>query len=257
MNDTLTMEEAGVIFSHERPEGALSFLASRSRSSSRTLTPSAIEVFRGCSDAINELLRSAVEARSAAEYSRIYGAAFPKYVALSFAMSHFAAAVVPKPVIERLTRESISEMEADFRDKGLDTFGSAVRDQAIFTVWTLRKINELVTQIVTTKLDDSKVADDQECRTSFNFNTFRAQFSLDCLNVALRDGDAIYPEVLEQLTDGLRAMVNAYAWARRGLEARIPAEPIVVTLAAIDDEDRTLMEASFEEASEILNREGT
>jgi hypothetical protein len=250
------MEEAGMIFSHERPEGALSFLASRSKSSSRTLSPSAVEVFKGCADASEQLLRSAIETRSGAEFKRVFEAAFPKYVALTFAMSHFAGAVVPKPVIERLTRESICEMEADFRDRGLDAFGTAVRDQAIFTVWTLRKISELVTQIVATKLDDAKKKEDDEYRSHFNINTFRAQFSLDCLNLALQDGDAIYPEVLEQLIDGLRSMVNAYAWARRGLEARVPSEQPSVTLSALDDEDRDLMEASFDEAAAILNREG-
>ncbi len=256
MNNALTMEEAEMIFSHERPEGALSFLASRSKSSSRTLTPAAVEVFRGCSDAANQLLRTAIETRSGAEFRRVFETSFPKYVALTFAMSHYASAVVPKPVIERLTRESICEMEADFRDKGLNAFGAAVRDQAIFTVWTLRKISELVTQIVAIKLDDSKKKEDDEYRSNFNINTFRAQFSLDCLNVALRDGDAIYPEVLEQLIDGLRAMVNAYAWARRGLEARVPTGQPAVVLSALDDEDRDLMEASFDEAATILNREG-
>jgi hypothetical protein len=252
----LTMEEAGITFGHESPEGALSFLASRSKSSARTLSPSAIEVFKGCGDAVNQLVRSAVESRSGAEFARVYHSAFPRYVALSFAMSHFASAVVPKPVIERLTRESICEMEADFRDKGVEAFGAAVRDQAVFTVWTLRKISELITQIVAANLDEANAHEDEECRTSFNLNTFRAQFSLDCLNMALRDGDAIYPEVLEKLIDGLRAMVNAYTWARRGLEARVPSEQPVIAASVLSADDRELMEVSFEGASEILNREG-
>lgn len=239
-----------------RDERVLSFLASRSRSSSRTLAPSSVDVLRGCGEAVNQLVRSAIETRTKTEFDRMFETSFPKYVALMFAISHYASAVVPKPVLERLTRESICEMEAEFKDKGLDSFGSAVRDQALFTVWTLRKISELVTQIVAIKLDDSRKKEDAEHCSNFNVNTLRAQFCLDCLNLALRDGNAIYPEVLEQVSEGLRAMVNAYGWARRCLEAGIPSEQPVVALSTLDDEDRDLMEASFDEASAILNREG-
>jgi hypothetical protein len=51
-------------------------------------------------------------------------------------------------------------------------------------------------------------------------------------------------------------MVNAYAWARRGLEARSPSEEPTLALTALDDEDRELMDFSLDEASTILNREG-
>ncbi len=255
MNNALTIEDVGLTFGHERPEGLLSFLASRSRSSSRTLSPSDLEVFGGCDEAVTQILRSAIETRSGAEFRRLFESDFPKYVALTLAMSHYASAVVPKPVLDRLTRETICEMEADFRDKGLETFGAAVRDQALFTVWTLRKISELVTQIVATKLDDAKKAEDAEYSSNFNINTFRAQFSLDCLNLALQHGDAIYPEVLEQLIENLRAMVNAYAWARRGLEIRSQLQEPAVAMSALDDEDRALMDVSFDEASDILGRE--
>lgn len=256
MYNVATMKELVSPFNHERPEGTLSFLASRSQSSSRVLTPSAVEVFKGCAEGIKQILCTAINTRSGAEFDRVFETDFPKYTALAMAMSHFATAMVPKPVLDRLTRESICEMEADFRDKGLATFGLAVRDQAMFTVWTLRKINELVTQIVTAKIDESKKIEDAEYCSNFNFYTFLAHFSLDCLRMALQVGQPVYPEVLERLINGMRAMVNAYAWARRGLEARIPAEEPSFTLAELDDEDRDLMAASFGEASDLMDREG-
>jgi len=256
MHNVVTIEEAGFPFIHERPEGILSFLASRSKNSSRVLTPSAVDVFTGCAEAIKQLLRTTIETRTGAEFDRVFESEFPKYVALAMAMSHFASAMVERPVLERLTRESICEMEADFREKGLAAFGSAVRDQAMFTVWTLRKINELVTQILAAKLEDSKKKEDAEYCANFNFHTFNAHFSLDCLNMALDINQPVYPEVLEKLTNGLRSMVNAYAWARRGLDARIPTQEPNFTLAELDDEDRELMEASFGEASALMDSEG-
>jgi len=255
MNPAATVDEAGLILSHERLEGVLSFLVSRAKGSARALTPSAFDVFKGCADAVNQMLRSVIEARSAAEFERIFDASFSRYVAVNLAMAHFAKAVVPKHVLERLTRESICEMEADFRDKGLAALGSAGRDQALFTVWTLRKINELVTQIMAAGLDESRKEADAEFCVNFNVSVFHAQFGLDCLNMALQSGQAIYPEVMERLIDCLRGMVNAYAWARRGVEGRLPTTEAPVTLSPPDEEDRALMDFSLTEAGDALSGE--
>jgi hypothetical protein len=171
------------------------------------------------------------------------------------AISHYATAVIQKPVIEQLVRESICEMEADFRDKGLAAFGATVRDQAMFTVWTLRKINELTTQISATPVVSSQKAADKEYCSNFNLNALRAQFSLDCLDMALEDDRAIYPEVLEELVDGMRAMVNAYTWARRGLDIRIPRVETFPQTSLADNEDMALMDLSFSGAFEWFDNE--
>ncbi len=241
--------------SRERPEGALSFLAARSKSSARSLAPSINDVLMSCSEIVSKLVSSAIEIRTAAEFAKFCERAVPKYVALNLAMSQVATALVARPVLERLTRESISEMEADFRDKAVDVFGVAVRDQALFTVWTLRKISELVSQIVAAEIDPSKKAEDNEYCTNFNVAIFVAHFALDCLQMAMDTSRPIYPEVQEKLTDHLRAMVNAYAWARRGLAARISVAEAVEAPPALDDEDRALMDASFDEMSFILDGE--
>ena len=98
MNSAMAMEE-GLICRAERPEGLLSFLVSRAKSKERSLTPSASEVLRGCGDAVNQILRTAIEARSKADFDRVFGDSFPKYAALTMAISHFATAVIQKPVI--------------------------------------------------------------------------------------------------------------------------------------------------------------
>jgi len=252
MSSALTIEASGMDFRHERPEGLMSFLVSRSKSSTRSLTPSSSEVLRGCWDAIEQILRSAIESRTKADYERIFESSFPKYVSLTSAISHFATAVIPKPVREQLVRETICELEVDFRDKGLVNFGATVRDQAMFTVWTLRKVSELTTQIMEAPLDKSRRTDDEEFCCNFNINALRAQFSLDCLETSLRTDRAIYPEVLEEIVDGLRSMVNAYTWARRGLELRVPSEELILEISPVDDEDRALLDFSLSVASEWL-----
>jgi hypothetical protein len=251
MNTDLTLDEMQIC-RPERPEGLLSFLVSRSKSAVRSLTPSASDVLRGCADAINQILRTAIETRSKTDFDRVFSESFSKYAGLTMAVSHYATAVIEKPVIEQLIRESICEMEADFRTKGLAAFGATVRDQAMFTVWTLRKISELTAQINVTPVIEAQRDNDREFCRNFNFNALNAQFSLDCLNTALDDNRAIYPEVLEELVDGLRAMVNAYTWARRGLELRIPSEELTSQVSPMEAEDVALMDFSFSEAPEWM-----
>ena len=251
MNIALTADEAGMTLQSERLEGILSFLASRSKSSARTLSPNISEVFNGCAAQLRGILGSIIESRTRADYQREFQRSFSKYVGLTLAMSHFASAVIPRESIERLSRESICELEADFRDKGMDAFGEDVRNQALFTVWTLRKVNDLVDQIIAAKLDDSqKKADSASC-VKFNFHLFRAQFGLDCLNLAIETNKAIYTEVIDELTDGLKSMVNAYAHARQGLELRVPTVEPALTIAPMDDEDRALLDISLRSAGDL------
>jgi hypothetical protein len=258
MNTALTLEQEELFCRPEGPEGLLSSLVSRAKNAKRSLAPSASDVLAGCADATNVILRTAIETRTKSEYDRVFNNLFPKYAALTWAISHFATAVIQRPLLEQLVRESICELEADFRDKGLAAFGAAVRDQAMFTVWTLRKINELTDQIVAVPVPSEKKAEDAEFSGKFNINALRAQFSLDCLNAALDCERAIYPEVLEQLIDGLRAMVDAYTWARRGLEIRIPSpEPGETPGIFSDVEDEGMINFAFSAVSDWKENEGT
>ena len=248
MNTAITMEAAGLSLCNEKPlEGVLSFLASRSKEPSRELSKSAGEVFDGIAGVMDQLLTILIEKRTAGDFSAAFNEAFPKYFAMTLSLSRFAHAVVPPQVIDRLVGESLCEMESDFRAKALTVFGTAVRDQAMFTVWTLRKINDLVTQIAATKIEKSKKKEDREFATQFNIHVVRAHFSLDCLNIALRLDRPIYPEVMGELTDGLRSMVNAYAWARRGAALRAPTVEAPVESRAWDEEDENLLSASMQD----------
>jgi hypothetical protein len=247
MNSALA---TGEMFRDERHEGLMSFLVSRSKKAVRSLTPSTAEVLHGCSSAIDQILLRAVQTRTKAEFQNVFDAAFPKYVSLSMAISHFATAVIQKSVREQLIRESIGEMEMDFKDKGLAAFGAEVRDQAIFTVWTLRKVNDLTTQIIATPLPKDQENEDEEYCTKFNLHALRAQFNLDCLDASLKSKQAIYPEVLEEVVDGLRSMVNAYTWARRGLEIRLPSVEESVEHHPLTSDDLDLMDFAFNQVED-------
>src|SRR5258708_2157433 len=242
MNSALTLEDAALVFREEGLlDGALGFLSSRSRKS-RELSLPAGDVFKGVAAALDQLVIPVIETRTAVEFNAAATAAFPKYMALTLALSRVAHAIVPSEVVERMTREFICELETDFRDKALSAFGATARDQAMFTIWTLRKINDLLIRITSLKLENFNVKEDRKFRSHFAIYALRGQFSLDCLNMALQLNRPIYPEVMTELIDGLRFMVNAYTWARRGLDLRLPQElPRLEAQVPDDDEDEYLL----------------
>src|SRR5690242_7551393 len=117
MNPTLAAEDLTLTSGTQGPDLVLRVLASRSKHSARQLSAPASEVFSGIRDAVDQLLSSAIEARNAAEFDQIFSAAFPKYTSITLSLSAFANAMVPTDTINRMARESICEMESDFRDK--------------------------------------------------------------------------------------------------------------------------------------------
>lgn len=254
MDTALTLTEAEQAFANDRPvDSVLVFLASRSRKSARELPAPASEVFKGIAEVADQLVMNVIEKRTAAEFKEAFESSFPKYAAITLSLSQFASVIVTPDVRERLTRESICELEADFRDKALVLFGASARDQAMFTIWTLRKISDLLTQIAVVKMDGPKEAQDREYCQHFNFFALRAKFSLDCLNMALHLNRALYPDVMEGLKDGLRSMVNAYAWARRGASLRTPTEELPFEAAESDDEDEELLRASMQDMALLVD----
>lgn len=248
MNEALTIEAAGLVLQNQRPaERVLAALASRSKNSSRELSEPISDVFKGVASVLDRLVMNVIEKRTGAEFEAAFAEDFPKYASLTSALSRIAIEIVPPEVVERLTRESICEMETDFRDKALASFGAAIRDQAMFTIWTLRKINDTVIQIANTKIDPSKRKEDEEYSSNFNITALWAHFSLDCLNMSLRLNRPIYPEVMAPLIDGLRAIVNAYTWARRGLDLRLPQQEVLVEQHVDDAEDEMLLHSSMKD----------
>ncbi len=142
----------------------------------------------------------------------------------------------------RLSHEAFSGMEAELREGALGAFGSAVRDQALFTVWTIRKIADLSERIgKAPALSRPQTVADFELFQNFALHTMMTGFNLDCLLRSMRLSKAIYPEVLEVIINGLRSVVNAYALVRRALDLRIPTLEQELSPVEWDDEDEALL----------------
>src|ERR1700678_1380575 len=88
---------------------------------SRDLSLSAADLVRNISSILEVLVSSALERRTAAEFTAVRSELFPKYFEGVLAYSNLVKIVVPPLVLERLAAQSLSEMDATFRDKGTES----------------------------------------------------------------------------------------------------------------------------------------
>ncbi len=83
-------------------------------------------------------------------------AIFGDYARAVISLSGLIHMVVPEPAIEKLLTESFCEMAAEFKDQGLVRFGAPAKEQAIFTIWTLRRTSSLIAKALQLALVDAR-----------------------------------------------------------------------------------------------------
>ena len=219
---------------------------------SRLLSAVAGQVVRTISSVLEDLVLSVLEKRTAAEFQAKRQEVFPKYFEAMHALSTLTGIVIPDDqILDRVSNEFFCEMEAVARDQAVEVFGSDVRDQLMFTIWTLRKTTDLSRQILAAPLSPEKQEANSEFSSSYAQTAIWTRFHLDCILKSIELRRPLHPEVHELVRDGLRAAVNAYTWARRGLDLRLPendADPPAVEWD--DEEQRLLDEATHDLVSE-------
>lgn len=244
MSQTLELPAIGI---REAPPFVVS-------SSARQTSGTVEDLVKSIGSALDGLFLAAIEKRTAAEFQAFWNQMFPNYAKIMYGLGTLSAALIPAATLEQLTFDSLCEMEADFRDNAVAAFGSAMRDQAIFTAWTLRKINDLGKQLSKALPDESKKGDDSFYSSYYLVHGLRMRFGLDCLRSSMHHGRAIYPEVLAVISDHLRSAVDAYAWLRQAVDLRHKVEEPVLPFIPLDDEDREFLEASaYEFADEPID----
>jgi hypothetical protein len=214
----------------------------------RLLSAAAGEMVRSISAILEDLVLCALEKRTAADFDALRNEVFPKYFEAMRALSSLTTIMVPGHVIDRVSNEFFCEMEAECREYALAAFGAEVRDQLMFTIWTLRKTSDLCRMIVAAPaVPENRKVLDSEVSFKYAQTVVWARFHMDCLFKAMQLRRPIHPEVYGLVIDGLRGAVNAYAWARQGLDLRVPRSEPTVASVEWDEEDRALLnEATFD-----------
>jgi len=180
------------------------------------------EVVRNVVSVIDDLVSACVEKRTAEDFAAVRAVLYPQYFVAMRALGDIARIVLPEQTIDRLSTESFSEMEADFRQLGPSAFGSDLTDRGIFTVWMLRKIHDLAQEVLNAPSSPESTAKDGDLGMEFVNLAMWNRFHVDCLIKSMRSNKPIYPDVSEPIRDGLRMAVNAYACIRKWADLRSP-----------------------------------
>jgi hypothetical protein len=221
------------------------FLCAPSKQSAKQLSISSEEMIKNICTILDRIVVNAIEKQTNNEFVAYRDAEFPTYLKAMRAFADYASLTIPKEVLDQLANNSFSEMEENLSEHG-DAFGLAVRDQAIFTVWTFKKIRVLIKKILDNQnvLEEHKNADN-ELAAKFGTYILWARFHLDCLTASLRTHKPIYPGVRDTIADGLRAAVNAYAYVKQGVDLRVPVNEPKVGAVEWDQEDQELLDSSM------------
>jgi hypothetical protein len=223
---------------------------------SHELSLDAQELFTKIAEVRTNLVLTTIEAQSREHFRKVRDRVFDDVVRTDRALGSLAKVMVPTPTLDRITWQAFAELEADLSQHGMRKFGEMAKEQAIFTVWTLRKINRLLSKIVESgPLLGDLAAKDREISKEFSFYLLWAYFNLECLVASMRFDKPIQIDVLDEICDGLRAAVNAYGLLRQGLDLRFPLEPEPPENMVWTEEDEELLASSMDDM-ETMEIEG-
>lgn len=203
------------------------------------------ELVREIVAVIDGLITTCVDQHTATGFVKAREEMFPQYVAAVTALGSLTRIILPKQTIERISLESFSEIEADFRDLGETTIGADLTERGLFTLWTLRKIYDLAKEIETYEIPKENAKEDADKAREFVRYALWTRFHLDCLMKSTRTNRPVYPEVTEHLRDGLRAAVNTYAHIRQWADIRNPRPDVDPGPIEWTDDDQILLEDSM------------
>jgi hypothetical protein len=221
-------------------------MPSEAGSSTKQLSGSANDLVGAVVSVLSAMVLRTMEERTAESFEKIRADVFPRYFAAMIALGSLLRVTVPEKDIAWLTAQSLSELEADFRDSGAAAFGEDLRDRGIFTVWILRKIYDLAEEMGKASAAGAVSLESIENTKQFAVSAVWARFHIDCLVKSMRSQKPIFPDVVDSIRDGLRGTVNAYAWLRREVDKQIGAdvEP-VLSPVEWDTDDELLLSDSM------------
>ncbi|MGI8992168.1 MAG: hypothetical protein ACR2I2_21635 [Bryobacteraceae bacterium] len=211
------------------------------------------DLFRQVGQIKDGLIVAAIGKRTADEFTAAALKSFNDYARVLRAKSDLLQVILKndRAATEVLINQSLSELEADFRDHGEQRFGTAVSDQAAFTLWTIRKTANIIWKlfdpnVMGVALSASSKKKSDALGSSFALYSSWAQFHLECLTASMRLNKAIYPDVIPAILDGLRSEVNAYAIAKQMVDLYLPpVEETPDIPYQWDEEDDELLASSM------------
>jgi hypothetical protein len=195
---------------------------------------------------LDRQLFGVLESRSAEEFSQRREEVFSKYVRALRALSDTMSNMLPESELEVLSDGATKALAADIEKQRGVSFGNALTDQAVFTLWTLGKIRSLGRKIYAAgKPPAESQGADLVLLKEYRLTSLWAQFHMDIACAAMKFKKILPEDVQAVICDGLRAVVNAYAVMREALSLRTKVEEVPPVNLPWDEEDERLLAASM------------
>jgi hypothetical protein len=213
------------------------------------------DALKKLSQVTDSLILTTIEKRTAADFTSTAMKLFNSYVRTLRVKSDFLHVILKNDLqaTAQVVNRSLNALEFDFKDYGTKQFGSALTEQAEFTIWTRRKTTKLVWKLFDPEVLNHIPAPDalelgKKLYSDFALAAAWSQFHLDCLSTAMHMKRAIYPAVVPAIVEGLRTEVNAYAIAKQMIDLYLP--PVAeehLEPYSWGEEDEELLASSMED----------
>lgn len=205
------------------------------------------ELLRGLKSVLENQLLAILEARSALEFINVRNTVWPKYIKARRAFMDTFSNLAPESTIETIAKECASGISEDIQKQRGIRFGDALTDQAVFSLWTFRKISELAKAVNSAGTPSDKEAD-RKLHAEYDLCSMWGMLHLDLVTIAMKFKKTIPEDIQESICEGLRIIVNVYAILKDAMALRAPqAEAPLATALPWDDEDEKLLALSMKD----------
>lgn len=219
-------------------------LPSETERATKQLSGSAKDFVRSVVSIVDSMVRRTIEERTSESFVKIRAEIFPQYFAAMVSLGSLLTVIVSPHDMDWMVTQSLSELEAEFREGGAAAFGLELRDRGIFTVYALRKISDLAGEL---KGASAPKVNRESLDRAKNFavKAVWSRFHIDCLIQSMRSRQPIFPDVTENIVDGLRAAVDAYAFLREEVDIRLGLPEPELPKVQPDADDRMFIADSM------------
>lgn len=164
----------------------------------------------------------AANAPTVEDFRKIRDRLFPSYMKLTTALSNTIRAKLDDVDLPALVDASFDALESRIGKKGTPYFGDEITQEIVFSISTLRSAHRWLPHLATSAKPEKEVLleEDRELCHRFSVTVTWCHFHLEGIMAVLWKGHTIEPDVLQELLDGLRSAVMAYAYVRRALDLR-------------------------------------
>ena len=225
-------------------------------SPSRNVPAHSRGLFKAMAEVSDDLVLYAISEHTVDGFRSKRDEVLENYIKSVVALSEMIEVIIPQINRAQLFEEAVTGVQSFLRAEALPRFGTDVAEQAVFTAWTMQKTHRVLVKIANSeKLAKKFRTEDRKLSRESSLWALWSLFHLDCLITAIKHDKSIHPEVLEEISDGLRSAVNAYGVAKQGLNLRRqPTEPITIEPAEWDEEDQALLDDSMHDLERVPPR---